>query len=662
MKLLMMIVLLLLGSQHALGVEVYEGEESVLLPCQVPADVSSSSTSAVWDRDELKKSTVHLRLKSSDDLNDQNSHYHGRTSMRVDALQTGDLSLTLRKPTVSDSGTYTCTALKDGQAQRQPGVVHLKVTEPPPVWPIVLLAVLVPLIIPAAAFVLCVCCASKRMKDRQVPQSEVVEVGQQESVLLSFQTTANLPRDVTVQWTRSDSNTMVHVYESGKDQPGKQDPGYRGRTKMNEDPLRTRDLSLTLKDTLLTDRGVYTCTVKKDGHMLLQKSVALKVKAPELQEVEWRQGDKSVLLPFNPTADLPQDATVVWRLTVFKHMMVHVYERGKDQPDKQDPGYRGRTEMKKDPLRTGDLSLTLKDPLVTDSEDYTCTVYNKGGDKLLQKVVLLRVTVPHTEVVGLTQEKESVDLPFKTTAVLPQDVTVEWTDPKHRKVHVYESGKDQPDKQDPGYRGRTEMKDKDPLRTGDLSLTLKYPNVIDSAVYTCTVYNKGGDKLLQKSVTLIVRTPWMAIVEVTQREESVQLRFQIPPDLLQDVTVEWKHLDSNKMVHVYASGKYQPDKQDQDYRGRTEMKEDPLRTGDVSLTLKDPHFTDSGVYTCTVYNKDGKKLLEDSAILRVRVTLMDTMAEMLPHPRPHKHRRAQSDLGHRNRNHEDVPLMGVQSA
>ncbi|XP_039874899.1 uncharacterized protein LOC120725887 isoform X4 [Simochromis diagramma] len=660
MKLLMMIVLLLLGSQHALGVEVYEGEESVLLPCQVPADVSSSSTSAVWDRDELKKSTVHLRLKSSDDLNDQNSHYHGRTSMRVDALQTGDLSLTLRKPTVSDSGTYTCTALKDGQAQRQPGVVHLKVTEPPPVWPIVLLAVLVPLIIPAAAFVLCVCCASKRMKDRQVPQSEVVEVGQQESVLLSFQTTANLPRDVTVQWTRSDSNTMVHVYESGKDQPGKQDPGYRGRTKMNEDPLRTRDLSLTLKDTLLTDRGVYTCTVKKDGHMLLQKSVALKVKESLPDIVEVTEGEESVLLPFKTTPDLPQDVTVEW--TGPKHMKVHVYERGNNQPDKQDQGYRGRTEMKKDPLSTKDLSLTLKDPLVTDSGVYTCTIYSKDGDKLLQKSVTVRVTVPHTEVVGLTQEKESVDLPFKTTAVLPQDVTVEWTDPKHRKVHVYESGKDQPDKQDPGYRGRTEMKDKDPLRTGDLSLTLKYPNVIDSAVYTCTVYNKGGDKLLQKSVTLIVRTPWMAIVEVTQREESVQLRFQIPPDLLQDVTVEWKHLDSNKMVHVYASGKYQPDKQDQDYRGRTEMKEDPLRTGDVSLTLKDPHFTDSGVYTCTVYNKDGKKLLEDSAILRVRVTLMDTMAEMLPHPRPHKHRRAQSDLGHRNRNHEDVPLMGVQSA
>ncbi|CAI5678054.1 unnamed protein product [Oreochromis niloticus] len=104
-------------SQHASGVEVYEGVESVLLPCQVPAGVSRSSTSAVWDRDEFRNPTVHLRLQSGDDLSDQNKLYEHRTSMTVDALQTGDLSLTLKNPTVSDSGT--CTALKAGQAQRQ---------------------------------------------------------------------------------------------------------------------------------------------------------------------------------------------------------------------------------------------------------------------------------------------------------------------------------------------------------------------------------------------------------------------------------------------------------------------------------------------------------------------------------------------------------------
>uniref|UniRef100_A0A3P9DT18 Ig-like domain-containing protein n=1 Tax=Maylandia zebra TaxID=106582 RepID=A0A3P9DT18_9CICH len=240
--------------------------------------------------------------------------------------------------------------------------------------------------------------------------------------------------------------------------------------------------------------------------------------------VEWRQGDKSVLLPFNPTADLPQEATVVWRLTVFKHTMVHVYERGKDQPDKQDPGYRGRTEMNEDPLRTKDLSLTLKDLQLTDSEDYTCTVYNKGGDKLLQKVVLLRVTgeiiyilrfkssclsvclcsesLP--DIMPVPEGEESVLLPFKTTADLPQDVTVEWTrsDSNNKMVHVFESGNNQPDEQDQGYRGRTEMNE-DPLSTKDLSLTLKDLHLTDSGVYTCTVYKKDGDKL-QKSVTLSV--------------------------------------------------------------------------------------------------------------------------------------------------------------
>ncbi|CAI5657449.1 unnamed protein product [Oreochromis niloticus] len=165
-------------SQHASGVEVYEGAESVLLPCQVSVGVSSSNTAAVWDCVGLSNPTVHLRVQKSDnlderdDLSGQNDFYQHRTSMRVDALQTGDLSLTLRNPTVSDSGTYTCIYRKEGQDLSQTEV-QLKVSEPPPppppppplpVWPKVLSAMLVTLIIPAAAFGLFV---YKTMKDRQ---------------------------------------------------------------------------------------------------------------------------------------------------------------------------------------------------------------------------------------------------------------------------------------------------------------------------------------------------------------------------------------------------------------------------------------------------------------------------------------------------------------
>ncbi|KAL4009410.1 hypothetical protein ACER0C_003262 [Sarotherodon galilaeus] len=166
---LLMSVLLLFVSQHASGVEVNEGAESVLLPCQVPADVSRSSTAAGWDREEFKNPTVHLRLQKSDDLSGQNDLYKDRTSMRVDALQTGDLSLTLRNPTVFDSGTYTCITRRAGEDQSK-AVVQLKVTvppPPPPFWPTVLLAVLVILIILAAAFGLFVCCAYIKKKSRE---------------------------------------------------------------------------------------------------------------------------------------------------------------------------------------------------------------------------------------------------------------------------------------------------------------------------------------------------------------------------------------------------------------------------------------------------------------------------------------------------------------
>ncbi|XP_076738455.1 myelin-oligodendrocyte glycoprotein-like [Maylandia zebra] len=162
MKLRLLFVVLLHVSQHASGVEVYEGVDSVLLPCQVAKDVSSDTTAAVWDRDEFKKPTVHVRLQSGDELKEQNHRYSNRTSMRADALQTGDLSLTLRNPTVSDSGTYTCTTRKYGRDLRRTEV-YLRVKEPP-LWPWVLAGALLLLVVLIVAFGVILYCEHKRLK------------------------------------------------------------------------------------------------------------------------------------------------------------------------------------------------------------------------------------------------------------------------------------------------------------------------------------------------------------------------------------------------------------------------------------------------------------------------------------------------------------------
>ncbi|MEQ2203079.1 hypothetical protein XENOCAPTIV_024059 [Xenoophorus captivus] len=115
--------------------------ELVQLPCQVNVSVSMEST-VVWSREDLRFSTVHIHQQSGDDLSEQNQRYSGRTMMKKDALRTGDLSLTLKSPSVSDKfphrtwmiplsvglvllfilaavGLYVCTVQKDGHNLKQ---------------------------------------------------------------------------------------------------------------------------------------------------------------------------------------------------------------------------------------------------------------------------------------------------------------------------------------------------------------------------------------------------------------------------------------------------------------------------------------------------------------------------------------------------------------
>ena len=99
-------------------------------------------------------------------------------------------------------------------------------------------------------------------------------------------------------------------------------------------------------------------------------------------------GAESVQLPCKTIFHLPENAKVEWRDGDRK---VHVYQNGSDQPEEQYSNYRGRTEMKRNQVKVGDLSLTLKYPRERDRHTYTCTVYNKEGRNLMEKQVKLQV-------------------------------------------------------------------------------------------------------------------------------------------------------------------------------------------------------------------------------------------------------------------------------
>ncbi|XP_035772148.1 uncharacterized protein LOC102789195, partial [Neolamprologus brichardi] len=367
----------------ALVVEVNEGEGSVQLPCQYSGFIPEYNPTVLWTRDDLDPKSVHIRREGGDDLRGQNQLYSRRTSLKPDALDSSDFSLTLRKPTKTDSGNYTCS-ISDGREEQRLKNIQLQV------------------------------------KDQQVEVG--VEEGS-ESVLLPCKTKPDLPEDTRVEWNRSDRELMmVHVYPNRTNLLKKQDNLYRDRTKMNKDLLRTGDLSLTLKYPTDWDTGGYICTIYRDGDILRQK-VVLQVKEqfpswtivllvllvllvvlvvsgslflvygdyfmsvykvevdsgvesvqlickttvclPKDAKVEWKvcqveveEGAESVQLPLKTTQNLSEDAEVLW-WHYDPVLLVHVYKNGSDQPHKQHQVYRDRTKMNEDLLKTGDLSLTL---------------------------------------------------------------------------------------------------------------------------------------------------------------------------------------------------------------------------------------------------------------------------------------------------------------
>uniref|UniRef100_A0A3Q3M186 Ig-like domain-containing protein n=1 Tax=Mastacembelus armatus TaxID=205130 RepID=A0A3Q3M186_9TELE len=208
---------------------------------------------------------------------------------------------------------------------------------------------------------------------------------------------------------------------------------------------------------------------------------------------------------------------------------------------------------------------------------------------------------------------ESVQLPFITTADLPEDVTVEWKDWNNRKVHVYQDGSDRPEEQDGYYRNRTEMK-KDLLRTGDLSLTLKHPTV--RGTFTCRVYREGR-VLMEKQVELWVTGQRTITAEPGQ---NVTLTCRAPSST-KILALQWTRPDLDpEYVFLYRDGWFDPVNQHPSVKERVELKDSQMKDGDVSVTLKDVTFTDTGTYECRVFQGSQTTRSELSQLVILTVT------------------------------------------
>ncbi|XP_012714928.2 uncharacterized protein LOC105923478 isoform X1 [Fundulus heteroclitus] len=276
MKVLLLLVgILLHGSLQVQQVlQVKEGDPMVLLPCEYPTFEVDNAT-VVWTRSDLTPSTVHRRQEHRDELKDQNQLYEGRTSMKAEALEKGELDLALTRLQLSDTGIYSCS-IRDIREELRRTHVELLVDGGFPTWATVLLVLLCLLVLCVSGGVL-FHFRTYFMEEYRVPLEYGVD-----SVLLPCRTTARLPGDVRVEWTDK-INRIVHVYEGGTDQTEEQNRFYKNRTLM-EKKLKSGDLSLTLKHPTDEDENIYTCSVlSKAGHVLVKKQVHLQIRGSKKQ-------------------------------------------------------------------------------------------------------------------------------------------------------------------------------------------------------------------------------------------------------------------------------------------------------------------------------------------------------------------------------------------
>ncbi|XP_053199615.1 uncharacterized protein LOC128384063 [Scomber japonicus] len=82
--------------------------DDVILPCQLKPAQDVSVLTVEWTRADLNPIFVHVQRAGQETTSAKHESYQGRTSLPIDGLNQGNISLKLSRVKLSDGGNYTC--------------------------------------------------------------------------------------------------------------------------------------------------------------------------------------------------------------------------------------------------------------------------------------------------------------------------------------------------------------------------------------------------------------------------------------------------------------------------------------------------------------------------------------------------------------------------
>ncbi|KAI2647332.1 Butyrophilin-like protein 2 [Labeo rohita] len=278
---------------------------SVVLPCHFDKRLLKTSLKVEWRRPD-SKTLIHLY---QDGAEYQQQDYHDRAHFFTDQIQHGNFSLRLDNLTAEDEGRYTCKVYRCAVGELNPKIA------------------------PLGSSVVLSCYGDKRLFNE----------------------------GLKVEWRRTDSGTLVHLYQDGESRPESQQQDYHDRAHFFTDQIHHGNFSLRLDNLTAEDLGQYTCRVYR---FVVEHSSHRVVP----------QGSSVVLPCYVDGLLLKESLKVEWRRT---GALVHLYQDGESQPEKQQQDYRDRAHFFTDQIQHGNFSLRLDNLTAEDEGQYTCTIYSQ---------------------------------------------------------------------------------------------------------------------------------------------------------------------------------------------------------------------------------------------------------------------------------------------
>ncbi|XP_035849739.1 hemicentin-1-like isoform X2 [Sander lucioperca] len=517
-------------------------------------------------------------------------------------MNAGDLSLTLKKVSRKDSGTYKCRVKPDDSKWK---------------------SILEPI----------------RTFHLQVPDMIEVPVLPGQDAILPCRSAD--PSIRVLLWSRADQKPYKTLLcRTVKLDNDEQHESYNNRVELVDKDLKNGVVSLKLKKVSRHDTGRYMCRVETGDQNVIKKRLnsdpigIIYLQVPD-EIVKVRTG-QDVILPCQ-AAD-PSISIVEWRRPDLEPDIVLLYRDGHLKTEGQHSSFKDRVELVNRELKNGDMSFTLKNVNINDTGAYECRVESDSKSKKRAntnsepiRIIYLQVTDPADVIVVAVYPGDDVILPCQ--AAERYISTVKWTRPdlEPDTVLLSRDGHLKTDDQHPSFKDRVELVDRD-LKDRDVSLILKNVNINDTGTYKCGVKTGGTVELIIRIIHLQVREPAdLPVVTVHPGQDAILPCQAVEPSIS---VVEWSR---DECILFYSDKETDTIIHNPSYKGRVDLSGKELKGGDASLILKNVSSTDNGTYECRVGSADSRRkkrsIIDSDPIrtIRLQVTEPD-LIEVTVHP------------------------------